>query len=272
MCPVKDTFFFNFDGNHPDFGGPDDNNWYKQRAVVDFSDYQALFADANPNSLVGESCAGYLYDADAARRIHQRLPEARLIAVLRDPVERAYSSFLQQLRDGYETTSDFATALELEPQRRDLNWRPIWHYDKRGRYYEQIETYLNIFDDAQLQIHLYDDLQQDPGGMLKKIYSFLEVDTSFVADISLRHNRAGIPSSRFLFQKMMTPNRLKSIVKPFIPTSLRRKLRAAVTESETLLHRPEVPADIRARLIEGFSDDILKLQSLIDRDLSHWLS
>lgn len=272
MSPVKDTFFFNFNGNDPDFSGPDDNAWYKERAIINFADYQTLFAEAKANTVIGESCAGYLYDASAAKNIQQRLPDVRLIAILRDPVERAYSSFLQQVRDGYETTTDFAEALDMEAQRRDQNWRPIWHYENRGRYYQQIEAYLKLFDSTKLQILLYDDLQQDPVTMLKKIFTFIEVDASFEPDISLRHNRAGIPSSRFLFQKMMTPNLLKSVVKPFVPAGLRRKMRAAVTESDALLHRPELSDEIRARLIDGYKADILKLQSLINRDLSHWLS
>jgi len=272
MCPIKDTFFFDFDGRAPDFGGPGDNAWYEGRAVVEPAEYEALFAGANGKQPIGEACAGYLYDPAAAEAIHRRIPHARLIAVLRDPVERAYSSFLQQVRDGYETTADFAEALDLEEARRRDNWRPIWHYRRRGLYFEQLEAYLRLFDRSQLRLYLYEDLQQDPAAMLRDLFAFLGVDPDFEPDMSLRHNRAGIPASRLLYRLVMTPNLLKSFVKPLLPESLRRTVRSSVTESETFLQRPGLPAELKRRLAAGFRDDVLKLQDLMGRDLSHWLS
>ncbi|MHC5035158.1 MAG: sulfotransferase family protein [Planctomycetota bacterium] len=272
MCPKKDTFFFDFDGQEPNYGGPGDTAWYRGRAVVRLEAYQALFAEAASEKAVGEACAQYLYDPRAAERIHRHIPDAKLIAVLRDPVERAYSSFLQQVRDGYETTDDFAEALALEKERLRHNWRPIWHYGKRGFYFEQIERYLRLFDPSQLRLYLYEDLQESPTGMLQDIFAFLGVDSRFEPDVSVRHNRAGVPTSRLLYKLIMTPNLLKSLVKPLLPGKLRSKVKAAVTESEVHLRRPGLPAELRRQLAAGYREDVLKLQELIRRDLSPWLS
>ncbi len=272
MCPRKDTFFFNFAGKAPDFGGPGDNEWYEDRAVIDPDDYRSLFANVSGETAVGEACTAYLYDAEAPARIHDQMPHAKLIAVLRDPVERAYSSFLQQIRDGLETTDDFAEALALEPDRMARNWRPLWHYRRRGYYFEQIVRYLEHFVRSQLHFCLYDDLRDDPTRMLRDIFTFLGVDAGFQPDVSVRHNRAGIPSSRLLYRMVMTPNAVKSIAKPLLPERLRGAIRSAVTESPATLRRPPLPADIRRRLIADYSADIEQLQDLIQRDLSGWLT
>lgn len=272
MCRKKDTFFFNFDGRDPDYGGPSDNDWYRGRAVVHRDDYEALFDGVTTEMAIGEACPQYLYDPDAASRIHRYTPDAKLIAVLRDPVERAYSSYLQQVRDGLETETDFAAALSREDDRIRANWRPMWHYRARGFYFEQLERYLSLFGAKQVRLYLYEDLQREPAGLLREIYGFLGVDDRFEADISVRHNRAGIPRSRGLYNLIMTPNKLKTVVRPLLPVSVRRMLKGAVIDSGVNLQRPDIPAELRRSLMSEFRDDILALQGLIDRDLSHWMA
>lgn len=272
MCPRKDTFFFDFDGHAPDFGGPGDNAWYKGRAVVDEAEYRALFAGVANEAVVGEACTAYLYDPEAPARIRRLIPDTKLIAVLRDPVERAYSSFLQQVRDGLETTTDFAEALAFESERMRQNWRPLWHYRQRGFYFEQIARYLEHFERSQLRIFLYEDLQQDPAGMMKEIFAFLGVDTGFESDVSVRHNRAGIPASRLLYRLVMTPNTVKSVAKSLLPGWLRSTIRAAVTDNSLSMRRPQLPDGLRRQLTADYRIDVLRLQDLIQRDLSNWLA
>lgn len=271
MCPRKDTFFFDFGGHEPNYAGPGDEEWYTDFAVVHLEEYEALFAGVSSEKAVGEACAGYLYAPQASECVHRHIPHAKLIAVLRDPAERAYSSFLHEVRDGHETAADFAEGLALEKDRIRDNWRPIWHYRARGFYYEQIQRYLSLFGSSQLRIYLYEDLKENPTAMLKDIFSFLEVDESFVPDTSRKHNVAGFPRSRTLFKLVMTPNLLKTLIRPLLPAGFRNSLRSAITESRTSLHRPPLPPELRKRLVDEYRPDILKLQDLIRRDLSHWL-
>lgn len=87
----------------------------------------------------------------------------------------------------------------------------------------------------------------------------------------VRHNRAGIPSSRLLYRMVMTPNAVKRIAKPLLPERLCGAIRSAVTDSPASMRRPPLPGDIRRRLIADYSADIERLQELIQRDLSGWL-
>lgn len=272
MCPIKDTFFFDFDGELPRYGGPGDNEWYRDRAVVRLKDYKSLFADVTSQKAVGEICAQYLYDPLAPARIRRYIPHAKLIAVLRTPVERGYSSFLQQVRDGYETADNYEAALRLEPERVAQDWRPIWHYKSRGFYSSQVKRYLEHFPASQIRIYLYDELQNDPVALVKDMCGFLGVDDGFCPDMTIRHNVAGVPRSRLLYRLVMTPNLPKTFLKPMIPTFLRRRLRAIVTESGVSLQRPALPEHLRLRLIDEYRADILELQTLLQRDLSHWLA
>jgi hypothetical protein len=118
----------------------------------------------------------------------------KLIAILREPAERAYPNFLYLSRDGKEPFSDFARALGAEEDRIQNNWAPIWHYKRKGFYYAQLKRYYEVFEREQIRVYLYEeDLNGDPVGVLRDAYRFLGVDDVFAPDISMRYNVSGLP-------------------------------------------------------------------------------
>ena len=151
---------------------------------------------------------------------------------MRNPVDRAYSAFLHLVRDNRETTRDFAEALAQEPQRIADNWEHIWHYIAMGRYYEQVKRYFDRFERDQIWVLLYRDLRTDPRAVIRDTFRFVGVDETFVPDMGTRYNEASLPIEQ----------------------------------------RPPLLPSVRARLQDELRDDILKLQDLIGRDLSHWLT
>ncbi len=272
MSPQKETFFFNFDGQMPDYTGPGDMDFYQGRTILDFNTYQAQFDGVKEEKAIGEACPQYLSDSEAPRRIHHYLPDIKLIAVLRNPIERAYSSFMHMRRDGYESVADFSEALRLEQSRMQANWRPIWHYKSRGFYSKQLQTYWRYFDASRLRIYLHEDLKQNPEWMLQDIFRFLEVDEHFSPDTSMKHNVAGIPRSKSLLKLVMTPNTIKAWTRPLLPRPVRDFLKRSLTASSVNLIKPQLPADARTELLIAYREEILALQEMIGRDLSHWLS
>ena len=116
MSPVKEPKFFLCDGPPPDRGGPGDAHSYREW-IWRPDEYERLFDGAPPGTLRGESTPFYLSDFAAHQRIHRAVPEARLIIVLRDPVDRAYSNWAHLWADGLETIGDFLTACAEEPRR-----------------------------------------------------------------------------------------------------------------------------------------------------------
>lgn len=276
MSPVKEPHFFAFEGRDLDFRGPRDRETLGHMVVGDEGAYRELFADAGEEKVRGEASAMYLYMPQAVGGIGRHAPEARLVAVLRNPADRAYSSFLHMMRDGREPIPDFGRALAAEEERIRGNWSPIWHYRRMGFYHEQISRFREAFGPDQLRVYLYEDLEGEPKSVLRDVYEFIGVDPSFVPDVSSRYNVSGIPKNKRLHaihRFLLRPNPVKAALKPFFPKKLRRRMveGSLNTLRNRNLVKPPFPEGVRRDLIGGYREDILKLETLIGRDLSGWL-
>lgn len=270
MSPIKETNFFALEGEQAAFRGPGVQERINSWSVTDIEDYRALFDRASGETAIGEVCPLYLYSPKAPGRIQHHVPDVKLIAILRNPVERAYSAFTHLIRDDREPFGDFARALEEEELRIRDNWPWIWHYKRVGFYYEQLSRYFDIFDRERIRIYLHEDLRFQPADMLPDMFRFLGVDPEFTPDVSTRHNVSGIPRSKTLHSFLMKANPIKAGIKPLIPTKLRRRLVLNV-RNRNLVRAPGLSSAVRRELVEAYRDDVLKLQELIQRDLQSWL-
>jgi hypothetical protein len=279
MSSLKEPRFFAFEGEKPTFAGPGDRELYKD-VVSDLEDYQALFQGISKEMAIGEASVVYLYFPRTPERIRHYIPDVRLIAVLRNPVERAYSAFLHLTRDRKEPLRDFASALQAEDERIQNNWGPIWHYKQIGFYYAQLKRYYDMFEREQIRVYLHEDLSDDPTKMLKEIFEFLGVDNTFVPDVRQRHNVSSVPANGrwyAMYTLLQSQNPVKAVVRPFLPRALRRRLftqvygRISTSSQDQHVTKLPLPVEVRRQLTEAFRDDILRTQGLIKRDLSHWL-
>jgi len=269
VSPVKEPQFFAFEGMTPDFRGPGDEE-LNASAVTSIEEYEALFAGHSNEKAVGEMSQFYLYCDGTTARVRRRLPDVKLVVVLRDPAERAFSHYLMKLRLGVEPLASFEDALEVEKDRIRTHWSPGWHYGERGFYYRQLAPYFSEFDRRQIAVYLYEDLAGRPLEMLADLFRFLEVDDTFVPDVSARHNEArSVPRSDRLESFLTGPNTLRSAVASLLPVPVRRRVvRTAFALNRA---RPAASKACRERLRAAYRDDILLLEGLIDRDLSPWL-
>jgi hypothetical protein len=273
MSPVKEPRFFTLEGREPDsFQGPGDQEVMSRGTVTNLEDYRALFAGVSGEKAIGEATVTYLHVPEAAGRIRHYVPEAKLVAVLRNPVERAYSAYLRKVSTGRERSS-FSEALEEEEERIQNNWAPGWQYRRIGFYHEHLTRYYELFEPEQIRVYLYEDLKEEPVGTTQSIFRFLGVDDTFVPDTSLKHDddASSVPRSYALNTFVGKPNPLKSVLKPFVPRGLRRRISAKLHESN-LKGAPPMDEGVREELTEAYREDILKLEGLIGRDLSGWLS
>lgn len=252
-----------------------------RRARVDritrLADYQELFRDAQREKARGEASAIYLYLPEVADRIKASIPDAHILVVLRNPVERAHSAFLHQVRDGLED-KDFERALREEPGRIAAGWSPLYHYRTMGFYTEQLRRYYRAFGPDKVHVYLYDDLREDPSGLVRLIFNVLGVDASFVVDAETQHNISGVPKNKlvhrmYAFLRGANQSTLKSLGKKVLPTSVRGlvKSRAMQKMQETNLLKPSLHPDIKRDLAGGYREDVTELQRLLGRDLTHWL-
>jgi hypothetical protein len=262
MSPVKEPNYF--------CSGEQENS--VGNSATRIGDYQDLFKDVSGEKAIGEASHCYLYEPEAAARIQDYIPDAKLIAVLRNPVDRAYSHFLHMVRNGSEPLTDFAQALR-EEETGGYQKRNLQDYVGRGRYYDQLKRYFNTFSRDQIKVYLYEDLSNAPVDILQDAFRFLGVDDSFVPDVSLRRNVSGYPKHKTVDKLLTKPSLIKDALKIYLPARLRWRLSKAFDDLKTrnLVEPPPVQPEVRRQLIEVYREDVLKVQELIHRDLSGWL-
>ncbi|MEM8502897.1 MAG: sulfotransferase domain-containing protein [Cyanobacteria bacterium P01_D01_bin.1] len=266
MSPVKEPRFFAPELYTDYLKDPYRSGAKEHRSSpMTLEEYLALFAGVSDETAIGEASTEYLYVSKTPERIKAQLPDVKIIAVLRDPAERAYSAFCYQVRDGCEHLS-FEEALAQEDSRRVEKKRwPGWHYKRVGFYYEQIKRYFDLFEREQIKIYLNENLQADSGAVVQDACRFLNIEDTFTPDLTHR-NVSAIPKNMALQNLLIKDNPLKTLVRPFIPVGLRKSIR-----SQNLKKKPALSPDIRQALIADYREDILQLQALIQKDLSSWL-
>jgi hypothetical protein len=198
----------------------------------------------------------------------------KLVALLRNPVDRAYSGYRYTVRDGFEPLASFEAALKAEPERIAAGWQSIWHHTHLGFYAAQLRRYYDIFGRDQIRVYIYDDFVTRPSQVFGDLCRFLGIDEDFQPDMSVRHNISGTPRWRMLHRFLAHPNPVKDAVKPFVPESLRsrvRRWRAVVMERNTVATGLGMSPATRQELMSLFRPHVLELQKLIDRDLSAWM-
>lgn len=269
MSPIKEPRFFAFEGDSLRFCGPGDD-WLMRQVVTTLDNYVELFEGVTDETAVGEASPVYLTLSDkVSQRIQHYVPHARLIAILRHPADRAYSAYLNWVAMGHEQLS-FAQALAAEQERKDKNWAYYWQYRERGLYASLLQPYLKRFERGQMRFYLYEDWNDRPQEVLRDIFRFLQVDESFFPNL-VRHNVTWMPRNRAVKLWLEEPSWLKTLLKPLLPQRWRRKLFFRLRKLNQV-EPPPLDAGLRRELTECYRDDILKLQDIIGRDLSHWLA
>lgn len=271
MSAIKEPKFFLTDGPPPTRGGPGDTKTYREH-VWRIEDYAALFDSAPADVLRGESTPFYLYDREAQARIRALIPDAKLIAVLRDPIERAHSNWTHLWSAGLEPIDDFVRACEEEDRRIAADWARFWHYTRLGRYGEQLDHLYTVFPRHQVLVFRYRDLLSAPASTLDRICAFLGVAQGVVAEV---------PKENITTHPEFTPGRraaarvlrLGSAMGRFLPGSAE----AAVTDSLIrLLQRDGCPRkplswEQRQVLIPRFEADVRLLEEITGESFSDWL-
>jgi hypothetical protein len=271
MPEVKEPRFFAYVDDPPAMVGPGDAASNEASgAVYTLDDYRALFPESVEAWAVGEASVNYLYSETAPARIHDHLPEVQLIAVLRNPIERAYSHYLHLLRAGREPLRSFRAALEAEEKRRREGWEWSWHYTRMGFYYQQLSRYLKHFDREQLSVYLFDEFRDDNLGVTRDIYRTLGVDDAFEPSDAITHAKTGVPISDWFQSFILNPDHsLRRAARTVLPESIRT--RGMKVLQNLNLSKPPIDPSVRSMLADRFADDVRQLESLLDRDLSHWL-
>jgi hypothetical protein len=267
MSPVKEPNYFAFADGHPPERGPG-AVWLRRTSVTTLAEYEALFAGAGGARAIGEASPRYLRTPEAPARIRGLLPDVRLVAILRNPVERAYAAYLGLRRDGLDPAPTFEDALDDVDRRLRAGWARAGLVEA-GLYHRHLSRYYERFPPERIRVYLHEDLRADPAGLVRDLLSFLGVDPGFVPDTSRVHGRTGVVRNRALRAMWTRSWRAREALGPVVPRRVRDGVRRRVLRD---LERPPLDPATRARLVRVFRPDVLALEELIGRDLSAWLA
>jgi hypothetical protein len=271
MSSVKEPKFFMCGEERPrGQRGPGDAHsaqewiWRRDR-------YERLF-DGPPGLLRGESTPFYLYDRKAQQRIADLVPNAKLIAIIRDPVDRAYSNWLHLWSDGLEPVGNFVEACGQEDARVAAGWAAFWHYQRLGRYGEQLQSLLTHFSFDQLLILRYRELVDSPTVTLNRICGFLGVDTDLISAVPAENSRgfvADTPRARILARTV----RIGAAAGAWAPPQVWRRASAPLIRQlqRGAGPRPPLAVEDRRLLVEQFSPDVALLEQVTGQSFSDWL-
>jgi hypothetical protein len=234
--------------------------------ISNWSDYLKLFQNVNGEKAIGEASVCYLWSRTAARNISFSTPNAKIIMVLRNPVDRAFSQYKQAVAGGLVAGS-FREHIRISLSRKFDKFEVLNPFLEYGLYYEQVKRYKDLFRAQNLRIYLYEDYRNSPKNTLADIFEFLEVDPEFSPDMSARHLEARVP--RFIWiSYMLRKSGVWSLLKHAAPATLRPRVRKLVSRNGQNLEMD--PAD-RAFLSDYYREDATRLSTLIERDLDAWL-
>ncbi|MFN7956484.1 MAG: sulfotransferase [bacterium] len=263
MSREKETDYFSL-GDLPPSEVPRNASAYRARTR---EEYERLFQDAGDARAVGEASPSYLFYPRSAARTQQAIPDAKLICILRDPVERAYSHYALARKMGFEARTDFEAAVAAEDERWRHDRSMRFAYTRASLYHDGLLEFWKRFARERILVLLFEEFAADPAATMRTVHRFLGADASHTPDVSIRHNRSMLPRSALVREAFGRPFRLRRFLQRNLPPRL-------VTHLGNLLMRrpPGVGPEARARLLPRFAEDIRRLEALLDRDLSCWRS
>jgi len=240
-------------------------------------EYLSYFEKTKNEKMLGEASTWYLYSQEAASNIKKFNPHAKIIIMLRNPVDMMYAYWLHNLYYGHENVADFRKAVEIEEYRKMGKYIPkhlkipvkLLFYKEIAKFSKQVERYLIAFSQENVCIILQENFKEHPEYYYRKILEFLKVNPNFVPEFKIIYPRKK-PRSLFLNNLLNHPPRLLNLSKKAIPGPLRRELgRIIRTLNSEINPRDKIAPETKKELLKEFKEDIERLMDLTKINLSH---
>lgn len=269
---------------HPDIFMPDvkEPNFFGKQNYQSLADYLALFAHAKNQKMIGEASPTYLSSKTAPHEIFEFNPAAKIIIMLRSPIDLIYSAYYQSRASGRENLPTFEEALSAGDARRTgkklANDVPQPIYRNYVRFTESVQRYFDLFGRANVHVIIYDDFQRDLASVYRQTLEFLGVDSQFrprfdVINPSKQVRSAALQKALLFFHisplelKRSRLGKLAKFVPARIQNPLYRMLRALYLVEK---RPPPMSAELRLQLQQEFLPEVQHLGDLLGRDLTHW--
>jgi Sulfotransferase domain len=241
-------------------------------------EYLGLFKDARPDQHAGEASPWYLYSKSAPTEIHDFDPRARVIIMLRNPIDVMYSQHSQLVFNQREDLTDFAQALAAEDDRMAGHRLPASAIRPEALYYRhsvsypgQVARYIDVFGRDRIHFIVFDDLVADPPAVYRATLEFLGVDPTFEVDLSV-YNPNKKPRSGAMQKLIFAPHGpMKRVMGRLRSVPVMHRVRdALVNANSTKAERKKMDPELRRLLTDEFTPQVAELGAVIGRDLSAW--
>ncbi len=237
--------------------------------IWSWEDYKSLFDAPAKCKAIGESSVFYLYyHKEAIKNIKLRLGnDVKIIILLRNPIDRAYSAFHHVSR-GVQEDLSFEEALKQEEKRLDEYpfLTPMVMYKDMGLYYKMVKAYSESFN--HVHIIMYEDFIKKTDEVLKAVFVFLEIDSSISVNYNTKYNVGGKRWKNPLFKNIFQKD---NFIKKIVPTFIRKKVRETLVNFLTN-KVVSMRSGTKEFLKIFFKEDISSLSKLIGKDLKHWIN
>ncbi len=233
-----------------------------QAFIRNKEEYLKLFKSCQANQYSGDASTSYLYSQVAAKAIHEYAPDAKIIILLRDPSERAFSHYAMNRRAGF-TELPFLQEVSRDQKQKDRAWGKAHLYIDLGMYYQQVKRYIELFEASQIKLIRFDTFTENTSQIVAEVLHFLDLDQVSL-NVEEVHNPKRIPKSRKAIQLIRKLN-LVSLVPHKLKLLSRKFLYAQKDEI------PQLQASQKAYLNKQyFMEDIVQLETMLQLDLSDW--
>ena len=237
----------------------------------DLDRYLALYREAGSARRIGDASTSYLESPDAPARIRDFQLDARIVAMLRDPVEMIHSLHGMRVAQGVEPKADFADALEAERRRPgfgSLGDQSSVHYRDRARYADMLPAWFATFGRERVNVIITEDMAADPEPIFVRLLEFLDIDRGYRPPTFRRYNTSLHPRSLLVARLTASLPRRKTPDTAFDHVLL--PVGRLVRRLNRRRDGPRRPMDegVRQMLREEFRDQVDRLSELLDRDLA----
>ena len=283
MSPIKEPHFFSKDIRYSNF-----SNQYKRRNyfnskkyfskekldymqiafIENEEDYMSLFKGSTGEKYLGEISNGYLISKNAHQEIYNFNRDAKIIMILRNPLERAFSHWRQENRSGFSKSNSFYNDIIYDYSLNDEQWGGKSNtYVQLGLYSKQIKKYLNLFPESNIKVLFYDDLVSKPIELRKDLFKFLNIKEIDI-DFSERHN------SDFEGRNSLIKNLFKKYrsvdhkMKYWIPNFIKSISKKLLFKQKS--DRIEIAGDEKIKLNKLFLSDIILVENILNVNLEKW--
>ncbi len=257
MSPLKETNYFSYEATIKQ------KLYYKEKGISNWNDYQILFENSSDKKAIGEASVSYLFYPEVPQLIKSKFPEAKIIIMLRNPVDRAFSHYQMDYKLGY--VNDSLEKIIFNKNRNAVENLFYQQFILLGKYFEQVKRYCDTFGAENVLVIFFDDFKNDTVREINRLCRFLGIDESVKLNLDKTHNPFATPRN-FFFRFIY---RFKSF-RLLIKNSLPQKLLAGIQQI-ILTNKKTPPAGKTiSYLRELYKPDIIQLEKLLNRNLSTW--